>query len=221
MASIIAGDDNVMKSIDILVVDDHKIIFDGIKSMVEDQEFVHSLEYCSSLQQLKSKINQKNYDVLILDLNLEGENALNIVHEIKFIRPTLKIIVLTSYDSKKLFQKAKELDLEGFLLKNTTKKQFIEALQKVILGEKYYPKLNQTIPSEFTQSIDTFGSINSLSNREQELVKCLLNGLNEKEIADKLFISRHTVRTHKKNIFRKLNVHGVMGLIKLMKEQSG
>lgn len=221
MASIIAGDDNVMKSIDILVVDDHKIIFDGIKSMVEDQEFVHSLEYCSSLQQLKSKINQKNYDVLILDLNLEGENALNIVHEIKFISPTLKIIVLTSYDSKKLFQKAKELDLEGFLLKNTTKKQFIEALQKVILGEKYYPKLNQTIPSEFTQSIDTFGSINSLSNREQELVKCLLNGLNEKEIADKLFISRHTVRTHKKNIFRKLNVHGVMGLIKLMKEQSG
>lgn len=211
---------NSKKSMDMLVVDDHKIIFDGIKSMLEENGFINSLDYCASLAQLKSRLGQYKYDILVLDLNLSGENALNAIKEIRFIKPKIKIIILTSYESSTLVQKAKELGVDGYLLKNTTQKQFVEALQKIASGEKYFQKFNETISAEFEQSIDSFGVLNSLSNREQELVQCLLNGLNEKEIAEKLFISRHTVRTHKKNIFKKLNVSGVMGLIKSVKGNS-
>jgi len=217
MHSKLRDEEKSGKLIDVIVVDDHKIIFDGIKSMLDESAFIHSLDYCASLAQLKSILSQNRYNVLVLDLNLSGENALNAINEIKFLNPNIKIIILTSYENNTLVQKAKQLGVDGYLLKNTTQKLFIGALKKIVSGEKYFPDFNDNTSSEFVQSIDSFSTIQSLSNRERELVQCLLSGLNEKEIADKLFISRHTVRTHKKNIFKKLNVSGVMGLIKLMK----
>lgn len=209
-----------MDSIDLLVVDDHEIIFDGIRSMLADQQFVNSLDYCASISALKSSLIKKKYHLLVLDLNIDGENSLNSIEEIKFLNPNIKIIVLTSYESARLVQRAKDLKLDGFLLKNTTKTEFVQSIRTVLNKGSYFAELETANLSEFSSTIDSFANRNSLSKRELELVKHLTDGLNEKEIADKLFISRHTVRTHKKNIFKKLSVHGVMGLIKLMKEQN-
>ena len=205
-----------MQLLKILVADDHEIIFDGIKSMMEGQDFIKALDHCSSFRQLISKLAEKNYDVLVLDLNMGGKNALTGIREIKEQNQKCKIIVLTSYENPKFVQKSQELGLDGFLLKNTTKKEFIKALQTVTSGGQYYPEVKDELPSK--DSFDNFTSINSLSDREKELVELIIQGFNENEIAEKLFISRHTVKTHKKNIFKKLNVHGVLGLIKLMRD---
>ena len=205
-----------MQLLKILVADDHEIIFDGIKSMMEGQDFIKALDHCSSFRQLISKLAEKNYDVLVLDLNMGGKNALAGIQQIKDQNQKCKIIVLTSYENPKFVQKSQELGLDGFLLKNTTKKEFIKALQTVTSGGQYYPEVKDELPSK--DSFDNFTSINSLSDREKELVELIIQGFNENEIAEKLFISRHTVKTHKKNIFKKLNVHGVLGLIKLMRD---
>jgi len=206
-----------MKLINVLVVDDHEIIYDGIESMLSGQEFIQSLDYCPSIKRLKIFLSKKKYDVIVLDINLAGENALESVQEIRHLNSAAKIIILTSYESFRLIQRTKELNLDGFILKNTTKIEFLKAIQIVLSGKKYFPDLKDATPSKFLLSIDLFANKNILSKRELELAKCLIAGLNEKEIAEKLFISRHTVRTHKKNIFKKLNVSGVMGLIKLIK----
>lgn len=212
-------DNIVLNPINILVVDDHEIIFDGIESMLKDEEFVQSLDYCSSIPELKSLLIVNNYHILVLDINMDGKNTLDAIHEIKAIKPEVKIIVFTSYENNKLFQTAKELDLSGYLLKNTTKKQFIEVLHKILNGENHFQEFDKEFPSEFTQSIDTFNNLNSLTKREKELAEFIVKGFNENEISDKLFISRHTVRTHKKNIFKKLKINGVMDLVKLINDQ--
>ncbi|MDH5366734.1 MAG: response regulator transcription factor [Cyclobacteriaceae bacterium] len=209
-----------MNPIKILVVDDHEIIFDGIKSMLLGEEFVQTLDYCPSILELKSSLIVNNYHVLILDINMDGKNTLDVVHEIKAIKPEIKIIILTSYENNKLYQVAKQLDLAGYLLKNTTKKLFIEALHKVINGEKHFQEFNKEFSNEFTLSLDDFDRFNSLSQREKELAELIVKGFNENEISDRLFISKHTVRTHKKNIFKKLKINGVMDLVKLINDQS-
>lgn len=209
-----------MKPVDILVVDDHKIVHEGIVSMLNDQDLVGNIDYCPSLASLKTTLRVKHYDLLILDINLAGENALDAIDEINFLVPNVKIIALTSYDNQRLVQQAKDLDIDGYLLKNTTKKLFISTIWEVLNGKKYFHSSKSAPADEFSQSLDSFANKSTLSKREQELVGYLTSGLNESEIAEKLFISRHTVRTHKKNIFKKLNVHGVMGLIRLMKGDS-
>lgn len=209
-----------MKPVDILVVDDHKIVHEGIVSMLNDQDFVGKIDYCPSLASLKTTLRGKQYDLLILDINLAGENALDAIDEIKFLAPNVKVIALTSYDNQRLVQQAKDLNIDGYLLKNTTKKLFISTIWEVLNGKKYFHSSKSAPMDEFSQSLDSFANKSTLSKREQELVGYLTSGLNESEIAEKLFISRHTVRTHKKNIFKKLNVHGVMGLIRLMKGDS-
>jgi len=209
-----------LNPIKILVVDDHEIIFDGIKSMLLGEEFVQTLDYCPSILELKSSLIVNNYHVLILDINMDGKNTLDVVHEIKAIKPEIKIIILTSYENNKLYQVAKQLDLAGYLLKNTTKKLFIEALHKVINGEKHFQEFNKEFSNEFTLSLDDFDRFNSLSQREKELAELIVKGFNENEISDRLFISKHTVRTHKKNIFKKLKINGVMDLVKLINDQS-
>jgi DNA-binding NarL/FixJ family response regulator len=107
--------------------------------------------------------------------------------------------------------------MDGYLLKDTTKAELLQALDTLLRGELYLSPRIQ-VPGQLQDPIfqDTFTRFSNLTSREQEIAKAILQGLSSQEIADRLFISLHTVQTHRKNLFRKLGVHSAAELIRLL-----
>ncbi len=203
--------------IDILVGDDHHIIYQGIEAMLSRSNGIGRLDHSSSADSIQQCLLNTHYDLLILDLNLAGTNSLDHVEHFRTIDKNLKIIIFSSYNNKKLIAKARQLEVNGYLLKSTDEATFNEAIVSVMQGESYFladgaedEKLDEPALMHITE----------LSTREKELASLIVAGNNEQELAELLFISKNTVRTHKKNIFRKLNVSGTFGLIKYINANS-
>jgi len=206
-------------SINILVGDDHHVIFQGVVAMLSHDDRPERLDYAESIDTIKSCLTETHYDLLILDLNLAGTNSLEYVPSFMALAPNLKIIIFSSYNNKKLLEKAQALDVNGYLLKSTGEKKFRAAVQTVMKGGVYFDiENNEGLEQE--SDLHRFNHVVELSTREKELASLIISGNNEQELAELLFISKNTVRTHKKNIFRKLNVSGTFGLIKYIQANS-
>lgn len=205
--------------INILVGDDHHVIFQGVVAMLSHGDHSERLDYAESIDAIKSRLADTHYDLLILDLNLAGTNSLEYVPSFMALVPNLKIIIFSSYNNKKLLEKAQSLNVQGYLLKSTGEKQFRAAIRTVMQGEVYF-EIGNDQGLEQESDLQRFSHVLELSAREKELASLIISGNNEQELAELLFISKNTVRTHKKNIFRKLNVSGTFGLIKYIQANS-
>jgi DNA-binding NarL/FixJ family response regulator len=205
--------------IDILVGDDHRVIYQGVEAMLARREGIKQLDYAGSIEDIKHCLVDRHYDLLILDLNIAGTNSLDHIEQFRALAKNLKIIIFSSYNNKKLVIKAQQLQVNGYLLKSTDEENFNAALIAVMKGEAYF-SLSDTEDGSKQQHALKFMHIAELSAREKELASLIVSGNNEQELAELLFISKNTVRTHKKNIFRKLNVSGTFGLIKYIQANS-
>ena len=205
--------------INILVGDDHRVIFQGVEAMLSRGDRSERPDYAESIEVIRQCLTHKHYDLLILDLNLAGTNSLEHVPDFKALAPELKIIIFSSYNNKKLLQKAQALNVNGYLLKSTDEKTFRAAILAVMKGEFYFD-VESVAGHERESDLHRFNHVEELSAREKELASLIISGNNEQELAELLFISKNTVRTHKKNIFRKLNVSGTFGLIKYIQANS-
>lgn len=207
-------------SINMLVCDDHKVIFQGVQAMLFDYPNLEALEYADSLPSLINRLKTKRFSLLILDLNISGINSLEHISEIRAQQPNIKIVIFSSYDNPTLVKKAQAENVNAFLVKNSDSETFIDAITKTLKGERFYEKSDKVIHTANSE-IDHIKQEVELSTREQEIAILMVSGHNEQELAEKLFISKHTVRTHKKNIFRKLKVSGTPGLIKYLQAKRG
>ncbi|ARN75513.1 response regulator [Oceanicoccus sagamiensis] len=204
---------NKSNPVNVLVGDDHQVIFQGIETMLNNHSIINDLDYAASIDEISSRLSENKYDLLLLDLNINGINSLDHVEAFRGIIEDLKIIIFSSYNNKKLIDKASDLNTNGYLLKNTDQDSFQSAIEKVINGGTVFDQ-ELKITDSPSDDIEQYANLEELSKREKELAALIIAGNNEQEIADLLFISKNTVRTHKKNIFRKLNVSGTFGLIK-------
>lgn len=205
-----------MTDLRILVGDDHRVIFDGIQSMLENTISVANLQYAASIEQIREALTNECFELLVLDLNINGGNSLDHIGEFLQLSAQTKILVFTSYGNKKFIIKAKEAGASGYLIKNTDQQEFCETVNKILAGGSDFP---QKIAVEYNNQIDHSLRNNMLagvSEREKQIVSLVRDGNSDQEIADILFISYNTVRTHKKNIFKKLSVRSNNGLIKLL-----
>ncbi len=204
---------NSANPVNVLVGDDHQVIFQGIETMLHNHKVIKTLDYAATIEEITSRLSESSYDLLVLDLNINGINSLDHIEAFRDIISDLKIIIFSSYNNKKLIDKANDLNTNGYLLKNTDQSSFQTAIEKIINGGTVF---DQELKISATQDndLDQYASLEELSKREKELALLIISGNNEQEIADLLCISKNTVRTHKKNIFRKLNVSGTFGLIK-------
>jgi Response regulator containing a CheY-like receiver domain and an HTH DNA-binding domain len=132
------------------------------------------------------------------------------------INPNLNIIALTMHDSKDIILDMVKRGAKGYILKDTPMEELITAIKTVRKGEIYFPpKISQVLFDEYKRSFKSNLNMNGsdkLSDREMEVLKCIVNGMSNKEIADKLYLSIRTVETHRYNIKRKLNINSVAGL---------
>ena len=204
-----------MKHISLGIIDDHFVVIDGLKSMLEKQEGFHILIATQQHKELEEFLQNSNLDVLLMDIQMPGMNGVDLCRQLLKIKPGLRIIAFSSFDDSAYVKQLFRLGAKGYLLKNSDKETIIQAVHAVMDGENF---IDETIKNILLQESIT-GQRRSifevpLTKREKEILKMIAEGLSSQEIADKLFLSLRTIDTHRFNINQKLDVKNTAGLVK-------
>tara|TARA_Y100001935_G_C17080168_1_gene395935 strand:- start:45 stop:701 length:657 start_codon:yes stop_codon:yes gene_type:complete len=207
-----------MNKIRILIVDDHTLIINGIKSLLSPLvEFDIVGEAHDGLEAI-AKASELKPDVIIMDISMPIMNGIEACREILSKLPDIKILALTQHENTEYVLKFLEAGGCGYLLKNSKKEEFVEAINESMKGRKYFTKsisnllLNNLLNEE--ENIKEEESKISLTKREIEIIKLIAEELNNSQIAEQLNISLRTVETHRRNIMQKLKVKNIVSLIK-------
>ena len=206
------------KPLRLIIADDHPVVLEGLKLLFKQSVDYQIIETVSAEKEIITSCTNMMPDILVLDLNLGGKNSIELIPELKNRFPQLKILIFSSYQSAVLVKKSLSLGVNGYLLKDATQKDWLEALSAIVAGKIYLSKPIQKFHEENVFDDDTFAVISSLSEQEKRVINLIINGLEEKQISEELFISKHTVHTHKKNLLKKLNLHTNAELVKFAYE---
>ena len=189
--------------ITIVVVDDHQIFLDGMIAILNAQKNFKLLFTETSPVNALLKLNNLLPDIIITDISMPDMNGVEFIKKVKKKFPQIKILVISMYENQQTFD-----GIDGYLLKETNKKILVEAIKEIVLNGKKYNITNQKNANNFN-----FNK-NILSPKEKKIIRFISNQHTTDEIAEKLEVSKSTIESHKKNIFLKLNVNSVAGLIK-------
>ncbi len=213
-------------TIKIAIADDHPIVIVGVEAVLAKDPEKVLLAKVHSGRQLFELLSKDWIDVLLLDLNMPGENHEAIIDRIRQYYPTVRIIVYTSYNDPDLVKSLLKQGVSGYLLKNSPGSELRDAIARVYAGDIFIGsrvKTSQLDTDDAPQPIpairDNFQKRISLSKREQEILKLISKGYTSQTIGDELYISKHTVETHRKNILRKLEFNSSTELVKFAVQQ--
>lgn len=195
-------------NLNILIADDHLIVAGGVKAILDSTEHVTVVGTVENGKQVLDYVNKNPVDVVLMDINMPIMNGVDCTQTLKKQHPNTKVIALTMYNRKQFIRELIEAGADGCILKSNSGKELLEAIDRVQSGKTYFDQLN-----EFIDAPETFKAY-KLSGREIEIIEFISEGFTSKEIAERLFISEHTVKTHRKNIFRKTKVTNADQLIK-------
>jgi len=209
-----------MDKIKIILVDDHQIVRDGIKSLLLDSPIIDIIGEAQSAYEFFELIKTKLPDVVLLDISLPGMSGIDATKIISADYPQIKILMLSMYTSEDFIFNALKSGVNGYLPKNTTRKELLLAINELFNGKQYFSKeISDTILKSYAQSAKYGNNVsddksNNLTKREKEILKYVVEGMTNPKIAEKLFISIRTVETHKTNIMKKLNLSSTVDLVK-------
>lgn len=193
---------------DIIIAEDHDLIVDGLKSLLESHG--HTISHAPDSDSLDFILANKKATVLIQDIRFGKIDARTIIPSIRQNYPDLKILALTSLDNQAIIQSVLATDVHGYVIKSEPTSVIIEALEYIQSGKIYLSKEVQTILSD---SSDYLPEV-QLSEREKEVLKGILDEKSTKEIAEIIFVSEKTVEHYRASLFVKFDVKNVSGLVK-------
>ena len=203
----------------LLVVDDHILMLEGIVSLLRTEE-LFQVDVANNGYEALDKIKRSDYDICLLDIGMPGMDGIATSKLIKTEKPQIKIIILTTYNDQAIVRELIETGISGYVLKNSTKKELIEAIHKVAAGGMYF---SDDIHSAIINNYSTYirekkqfqaGETVALTQREKEVLKLLAREYTNDAIARELKISFRTVETHRKNMMQKTKSHNLAGLLK-------
>ena len=204
-----------MQKTTICITDDHKIVSQGIGSFLIGNEEFELVGNSKNGKELFEKLKKQQPDILLLDINLPGLSGIQIAKILRNDYPKIKIIFLSSNTDKESLNEATKAGGVGYLSKDVNEEEFLFALKEVKAGRNYYSSgVQSALFDSFATAIKAETQVDILSEREIEVVKLFVEGFSYKEIAERLFISKRTVETHKKNILDKLNLKTTVDLVK-------
>ncbi len=194
----------------ILLVDDHAIVIDGIAALLSDIPGMHIAGKAANGVEALALLAESRVDIVITDYSMDGMDGLTLVRNIKKLYPATKIIVLSMHDEPTIIQDTLRAGVDGYILKKYTSNELRTAIEIIMAGGQFWsPEINKILLQKLQPDNGAH-----LTDRELEVLKLLINELNSREIAEKLFISERTVETHRKNLMRKTNAANIVGLIK-------
>ncbi|PLR99100.1 response regulator [Bacillus sp. T33-2] len=190
----------------LMLVDDHAVLRDGLKNILETEEDIHVVGEAVSGEDALLKVKQCQPDMILMDINMPVKNGVEVTGILKKLYPDIKILVLTMHSHEEYFMSAIREGADGYLLKDAPSDQVVAAIRAVARGESViHPSMTRKLLA-FHQQKQTEQEDSTLTDREKEVLLCLVEGLTNKEIAGRLYISDKTVKIHVSKIFKKLNV---------------
>lgn len=201
----------------LIIADDHPLLVDGVKKVLEEMDGVVVVDTANNGLQLLSLLRKSPADMVLLDLQMPKLDGIDSLKILKKDFPKIKIIVFTNYGQPKLLKEIKALGAEGYLLKNSSSIILKEAVATVAAGGMWFRDV-YTEPKQSDLLVNDFMKKYQLTSRETEIIGKIAEGFTSKEIAGQLFLSEFTINTHRRNICRKLNIYTPVALLNFAKE---
>ncbi|MBI2281893.1 MAG: response regulator transcription factor [Bacteroidetes bacterium] len=201
----------------IVIVDDHQMFLDGIKSLLKKEKKIHFVyESLNAEDALEFIRKNNNIDMLITDISMPGMSGTELTKIIKHEFPHIKVLVLTMFNNPAIINDILQAEAEGYILKNTGKQELLAAIDKIMDNGTFYSNevMNLMINHNRKKTTLSTEKKEELTPRELEILKLVCEELTTADIAEKLFISPRTVDTHRKNILEKSKSKTIVGLIK-------
>lgn len=202
-------------SIDVLIVDDHPLLRQGLKTLLELEGEIKVVGQASNGPEALRLAEQLRPHVVLLDINMPGMNGVEVAKLLRERQPDTAILVLTIHDDETYVKEMIRSGAKGYLLKDAEPREVVAAIKKVAAGESVYPTdLMERVMEHYHNLERKIGRLQSaaalsdlsLTTRELEILQYIVEGMSNKEIAAALFISEKTVKNHITNLLRKLNV---------------
>jgi DNA-binding NarL/FixJ family response regulator len=196
----------------VYIIDDHQMIIEGIHSLLHDEQNIEWMGSSKSPDDLMTFLAKSQPDVLLMDINLPQRSGLDLCREVKAKYPVINIIGLSTSNQPSVIRKMQENGASGYLLKDASKSEILEALQMVNKGKEYV----SFSVAEALKKKGSDTSLPALTRREKEILELIAEGLTNRKIATKLFLDKTTINTHRKNMLTKFNVKNTAALIKIV-----
>jgi len=193
---------------DILIVDDHPIVAEGLQKLILANGLASNCVAVYSSQECQKTLKIFNPDLVLLDYHLPDGNGIDLCKIIKHENEKIKVLVVSSFREQSIVKLMIDNGASGYVLKNASEEEIIDAIKTVLAGKKYMCDESQEI-------IERRDSQTIVTEREIEVLKLIADGLTNAEIAEKLFLSPLTVDRHRKNIIIKLNAKNTASLINI------
>jgi len=209
-----------MDTIKIILVDDHQIVRDGIKSLLLDNTSIEIIGEAQTAYELFDLLKTLHPDIVLLDISLPTMSGIEASKILTSDFPNIKKLILSMYTSEDYIFNALRTGINGYLPKNTTRDELLQAIDDVYNGKEYFSKsISDTILKSYMNIAKNGSEVSSdklasLTKREREVLHYVVDGKSNAFISEHLFISIRTVETHKTSIMRKLNLSNAVDLVK-------
>jgi len=195
-----------------LIIDDHPIVRKGIRQILEEMSGVIITDEAASAAEGLKKFSQNDYDVVLLDIHLPGRSGLEVLGDMKHMKPGIPVLILSMYPEEQYAIRALKSGASGYLTKDSAPDELLAAIRKVLDGKKY---ITQALAEKIFNGLDKDHSRHdALSNREYEVMIQIGKGKSIKEIAGILSVSDKTVSTYKSRVLEKMGMYSNAELIK-------
>jgi len=200
----------------IVLADDHALFRQGVRKIIEEIDDLRVVGEANDGLELLELLKTQDPHLVILDISMPNLRGLEAAREIKGLYPQIKVLLLTMHKKKDFLQQGLEAGVDGFLVKEDADAALLQAVRAIRQGEKFYSPL---LSGKLADLAFQKGKSDPLTKREKEVAKLLAEGKSSKEVAELLYISIYTVRRHRDNIMRKLDLKGLADLVRYAMDQ--
>ncbi|HQW44052.1 MAG: response regulator transcription factor [Chitinophagaceae bacterium] len=195
--------------IKVFIVDDHYMVIEGIHSLLQNEKSIEWSGHATNAVSCLAFLQQQQPDVILMDINLPDKSGIDLCKQVKEKYPSIFIIGLSTFNQLSFIQKMMDSGASGYVLKNASQTELMEAIETVAKGKIYFSdEASKTLQkNEATHII--------LTRREKEVLELIAEGMTNNVIGQKLFISTATVDTHRKNLLAKLNAKNTASLVRM------
>ena len=197
-------------AIKVFITDDHYMVIEGIRSLLQNENGVEWIGHATNAASCLAFLQKQQPDVILLDINLPDKSGIDLCKEIKELYPSIFILGLSTYNQQSFIQKMIDNGASGYLLKNATSKELVEAIETVVLGKTYFSHEAAQVMKQHKNEI-----IPVITRRETEVLELISIGMTNIEIAHKLFLSTSTIDTHRKNLLAKFDAKNVALMVRM------
>ncbi len=208
-----------MSKIKVLLADDHTIVRQGLRALLDSQEDIEVVGEAKDGRQAFEKTKELLPDVVVIDITMPNLNGVEATRQIKKLNQEIKVLVLTVHDNEEYVHQILQAGASGYLLKESAVSDLVSAINAVKEGDIFLsPSISKVVVKDYIRhAVDgsgDFDSLDVLTGREREVLQLIAEGHTNREVAHNLKLSVKTVDVHRSHIMEKLNIHDITGLVK-------